>query len=88
MQIKYNTDDLRICETKEVLVPSYVHEKFPMNEQVANTVITARNEIHEILSDQNDRLIVIVGPCSIHDVDAAKDYALKLKQIKINFLPT
>ena len=82
MQSKFNTDDLRIRETKEVVAPVQVHDEIPMTETAANTILHARNDIHKILTGEDDRLIVIVGPCSIHDTKAAKEYAGLLKEAK------
>ncbi|MEQ1530724.1 MAG: 3-deoxy-7-phosphoheptulonate synthase AroG [Methylococcales bacterium] len=82
MQNKYNTDDLRICATREVIAPVQVHDEMPMNEAAANTTLQARREIHEILSGGDDRLLVVIGPCSIHDTKAAHEYGTRLKQIK------
>ena len=82
MQTKYNTDDLRICATKEVIPPAQVHDEIPINETAAQTTLQARAEIHNILTGQDDRLLVVVGPCSIHDPKAALEYAGLLKVIK------
>lgn len=82
MQSKFNTDDLRISETKEVVAPVQVHDEIPMTEKAADTILHARNDIHRVLSGEDDRLIVIVGPCSIHDSKAAKEYAGLLKKAK------
>jgi 3-deoxy-7-phosphoheptulonate synthase len=82
MHSKYNTDDLRIVEIKEVIAPSQVHDEMPISDAAAQTVLQARNDIHRILSRADDRLLVIVGPCSIHDPEAACDYARKLKAVK------
>jgi len=82
MQTKYNTDDLRICATKEVIAPAQVHDELPMSEPAAETTLKARAEIHNILTGEDDRLLVVVGPCSIHDPAAAVDYARRLKAIK------
>ena len=79
MQIKYNTDDLRICGIAEVIPPAQVHDEMPITEKAAQTTIQARTEIHNILTGQDDRLLVVVGPCSIHDEAAAYDYARRLK---------
>ena len=79
MQTNYNTDDLRICETKEVVPPIQVHEEIPMTQTAANTILAARTAIHNILTGKDDRLLVIIGPCSIHDPKAAVEYAGKLK---------
>ena len=75
MQTKYNTDDLRICATKEVIPPAQVHDEMPINETAAQTTLKARAEIHNILTGEDDRLLVVVGPCSIHDPKAALEYA-------------
>ncbi|MFZ2726861.1 MAG: 3-deoxy-7-phosphoheptulonate synthase [Methylococcaceae bacterium] len=75
----YKTDDLRICGTKEVIAPVQVHDELPLTEIAAQTTSQARADIHKILTKQNDRLLVVVGPCSIHDPKAALDYAARLK---------
>ncbi|MGR8933044.1 MAG: 3-deoxy-7-phosphoheptulonate synthase AroG [Gammaproteobacteria bacterium] len=82
MHSKYNTDDLRIVEIKEVIIPEQVHDEMPIGNTAAQTVLQARNEIHRILKRADDRLLVIVGPCSIHDPEAAHEYARKLKAVK------
>ena len=82
MQTKYNTDDLRICGIKEVIPPAQVHDEMPISEKAAQTTVQARAEIHDILTGNDDRLLVVVGPCSIHDPKAALDYAGLLKAIK------
>ncbi len=82
MHSKYNTDDLRISATKEVIPPAQVHDEMPINEKAAETTVQARAEIHKILIGQDDRLLVVVGPCSIHDPKAALEYAGRLKAIK------
>ena len=78
--MKYQTDDLRIKEIKELLSPSHVLGEFPITERAARTVYETRQMIHRILHGADDRLLVIMGPCSIHDVKAAKEYAAKLKE--------
>jgi 3-deoxy-7-phosphoheptulonate synthase len=82
MQTKYNTDDLRICATKEVIPPVQVHDEIPINDIAAQTTLQARAEIHDILSGKDDRVLVVVGPCSIHDPKAALEYAKLLKVLK------
>ncbi|EKE77197.1 3-deoxy-7-phosphoheptulonate synthase AroG [Gallaecimonas xiamenensis] len=78
----FQNDDLRILEIKELLPPIAVLEKFPATEEAASTVFSARQAIHQILNDEDDRLLVIVGPCSIHDPKAAVEYAHKLKALR------
>jgi len=75
-------DDTRIREIKELVPPSHVLREFPASERTAQTTVEARRDIHRILHGADDRLLVIVGPCSIHDVRAARDYAERLKREK------
>ena len=78
----HKTDDLRIKEIKELVPPSHVVREFPVSEKAAKTVYDTRRDIHRILHGADDRLLVIMGPCSIHDVKAAKEYAARLKEAK------
>lgn len=82
MQTNYNTDDLRICETKEVVAPIQVHDEIPMTDKAAQTILETREAIHNILIGKDDRLLVIIGPCSIHDTKAALEYAERLKIVR------
>ncbi|WP_341678434.1 3-deoxy-7-phosphoheptulonate synthase AroG [Niveibacterium sp. SC-1] len=77
--IKLHIDDVRIREIKELVPPAHVLREFPATPQAAQTAYDARAGIHRILHGQDDRLLVIIGPCSIHDTTAAKDYARRLK---------
>jgi len=72
------TDNLRIASLKEVIVPSALHQQFPMTEYTADLVTRTRQDIHRILQGEDDRLLVVVGPCSVHDPLAALEYAVKL----------
>ncbi|HEX2830721.1 MAG TPA: 3-deoxy-7-phosphoheptulonate synthase AroG [Burkholderiales bacterium] len=74
----YKTDDVRIKEIKELVPPSHVLREFGITEAAAKTVVEARQQIHRVLHGADDRLVVIAGPCSIHDVKAAKEYAQRL----------
>ncbi len=74
----YKTDNLRIKAIKEVMPPERVRTDCPSTEAAAQNICETRQAIHNILSGQDDRLLVITGPCSIHDVDAARDYASRL----------
>lgn len=76
--MQYQTDDLRIRETKELLPPIAVLEKYPATEKSSATVYQGRTAIQNILNDKEDRLVVIIGPCSIHDTQAAVEYGKKL----------
>jgi 3-deoxy-7-phosphoheptulonate synthase len=75
-------DDTRIQEIKELLPPSHVLREFPATERAAATTVRARHDIHRILHGADDRLLIIAGPCSIHDVRAAREYAENLKREK------
>lgn len=77
----YSTDDLRISGMQEVLPPSELHQELPLTNHASATVFNARNLTQKIVHGDDDRLIVIVGPCSIHDPDAARDYATRLKPL-------
>lgn len=76
------TDDLRIVGIKEVSSPDEVRNKFPVSQKAVQTVLDARMNIHNILHGDDDRIFVVVGPCSIHDTKAALEYATKLKVLQ------
>ncbi|MGB9070537.1 MAG: 3-deoxy-7-phosphoheptulonate synthase [Candidatus Acidiferrales bacterium] len=75
----YPTDDLRIKWTKVVTPPVFLEKELPTTENASSTVYHAREEIRNIIHGKDHRLVVIVGPCSIHDTAAARDYASLLK---------
>lgn len=79
--MNYKTDDLRINTIKPVISPAVITEEIRLSEEAAKTTALTRDAIHEILHGKDDRLIVITGPCSIHDIEAAKEYANKLKPV-------
>lgn len=74
-------DDLRIKWTKVVLPPVFLEEEMPTTETAATTVYQARQEISAILNGGDRRLMVVAGPCSVHDIDAAREYASRLKAV-------
>lgn len=78
--MKHIVDDVRIKEMKELSPPSHLLREFPVTDTAAETIYTARNAIHRILHGAEDRFLVVVGPCSIHDTDTAMEYAAKLKE--------
>jgi 3-deoxy-7-phosphoheptulonate synthase len=78
----YQTEDLRIASIGDVIPPARLHEEYALSETAANTVHEARVAIHRILYGEDDRLLVIAGPCSIHDPVAAKEYAGRLVEIR------
>ena len=75
------TDDLRIIETQELSTPEDVRKELPITELSAKTILDSRKTIENILDEKDDRIFVVIGPCSIHDPLAAMDYAKKLKKI-------
>jgi 3-deoxy-7-phosphoheptulonate synthase len=80
--VEYRTDDLRIKEIKELLPPAGLLGELPITERAAKLVYETREAIHRILHGADDRLLVIMGPCSIHDANAAHEYAGRLEEAK------
>jgi 3-deoxy-7-phosphoheptulonate synthase len=75
----HTTEDIRIQWTKVVLPPVFLEEERPVIETASETIFGARGEIIDILNRRDDRVLVLVGPCSIHDTKAAREYAALLK---------
>ena len=75
----YQTNNLRIRSSRVVIPPVFVAEEISLTDDASRTVFEARNQIVDILNGVDDRLVVVVGPCSIHDPTAAKEYAGLLK---------
>jgi 3-deoxy-7-phosphoheptulonate synthase len=75
MTAKHATDDVRIREMKELSPPAHLLREFPLRAEPAELIYESRQSIHRILHGMDDRLLVIVGPCSIHDPVAALEYA-------------
>ncbi|HEY0797911.1 MAG TPA: 3-deoxy-7-phosphoheptulonate synthase AroG [Candidatus Baltobacteraceae bacterium] len=74
----HSVDDVRIIELKELVTPVELIGEHPCSPAVAELVFATRREVHDILHGSDDRLIVVVGPCSIHDPIAALEYAQRL----------
>jgi 3-deoxy-7-phosphoheptulonate synthase len=74
-------DDLRIVKTRPLLSPAILAEEIPLTDTASKRVYEARRGIEAILDGKDSRLLVIVGPCSVHDTKAALEYASKLKPI-------
>lgn len=72
------TDDTRIAGITEVAPPSHLIRELALSDKSASTVFDARNRLHNIMVGKDDRLLVVIGPCSIHDPVAASDYAARL----------
>jgi 3-deoxy-7-phosphoheptulonate synthase len=77
--VPHRTDDLRIDELRPLLPPAILMEEQPLGEAGSATVAATREAVRAILERRDDRLLVLCGPCSIHDVAAAEDYAARLQ---------
>jgi len=75
-------DDTRIAGIKDVIPPKDVIAEYPASDAARETIAETRETIHRILYGEDDRLVVVVGPCSIHDPVAARDYATRLKKMR------
>ena len=82
MSMKYNTDNVRIISSAPMVSPNTLIKKFPQSAKASKGVFSARQIIKDILYGEDRRLMVLVGPCSIHDTKAAIEYANKLLQLK------
>ena len=80
--MKLVTENLRIASVSPVSTPAQVQAELPLLEAAAATVSRTREAIQNVLNGIDDRLLVIVGPCSIHDPKAALDYATRLAQAR------
>ncbi|MEA3241863.1 MAG: 3-deoxy-7-phosphoheptulonate synthase AroG, partial [Pseudomonadota bacterium] len=80
--MSYKTDDLRIVDVREVVPYAELQAEFPITENAARTTHNTRQAIHRLLHGEDDRMLVIVGPCSIHDPEAALEYAARLKGVR------
>jgi 3-deoxy-7-phosphoheptulonate synthase len=81
------TDDLRIRELKELIPPSHLIREFAVSDKASTVVADSRNALHRILHGQDDRMMVVIGPCSIHDPKAALEYAHRLAAERERFAP-
>jgi 3-deoxy-7-phosphoheptulonate synthase len=78
-------DDRRIVEITPLTIPADIIAEIPRNDAVTGTVTRTRDTVHRILHGEDDRLIVVIGPCSIHDPIAARDYAARLEEQRRRF---
>jgi 3-deoxy-7-phosphoheptulonate synthase len=77
----HRTADVRIESYRPLLPPAILLEELPLSDQAADTVARGRAEVSRILRGDDDRLVLVVGPCSIHDTEAGLDYARRLKAL-------
>ncbi len=73
--------NVNVLSQDVLLTPAEIKQRLPLSAQAAQTVLTGRNTVQRILDRKDHRLFIVVGPCSIHDVEAAYDYAQRLKQL-------
>ena len=78
----HKTQDLHVVETRPLASPALIHHELPLTETAAALVTKTRDRIRNILYNEDRRLLVIVGPCSVHDVDAALEYGQKLTALR------
>ncbi len=78
-----NTNNLRVSSFKDIASPNDVRQEVPITDKSLSTVVRAREDIQNIIDGKDDRKIVIVGPCSIHNYDQALEYARKLNELRI-----
>ena len=76
------TENLRIASIRAVSTPAQIQQELPLSEVAAQTAVNARRQIQDVLHGRDDRLLVVVGPCSIHDPQAALQYAERLQKIR------
>ncbi len=78
--VSHNTDDLRIREIKELSPPAHIMREFPCTPEISSVVYESRRAVHNVLNGTDDRIVVVIGPCSIHNTAAALDYARRLQE--------
>ncbi|CFQ28045.1 MULTISPECIES: 3-deoxy-7-phosphoheptulonate synthase [Yersinia] len=78
----HKTDELRTARIDSLITPQQLAEKLPISAAIADNVTASRKRIEKILTGEDPRLLVVVGPCSIHDLDAAIDYATRLNVLR------
>jgi 3-deoxy-7-phosphoheptulonate synthase len=78
----FATDDVRIENLRPLIPPAILMEELPLAAEQAKSVATARAQIGDVLSGKDDRVLLVVGPCSVHDTRAALDYAARLKTVR------
>ncbi|MEB3163591.1 MAG: 3-deoxy-7-phosphoheptulonate synthase [Prochlorothrix sp.] len=76
------THDLHVVETRPLIAPATLHQELPLTEAAATLVSETRDRIRHIMRNEDQRFLVVVGPCSIHDVNAAYEYGEKLLKLR------
>src|SRR5258707_14258978 len=78
----FPTQNLHVKQTVRLLTPSALKEQLPASEVANRTVVTSRQAVTRILEQKDSRLLVVAGPCSIHDVRGALEYGTKLAALR------
>ena len=76
------TDELRTSLIENLVSPAQLAQQIPLSKKTADFIMQSRQEIEAIISGKDKRLLVVIGPCSIHDTTAAIDYAQRLKVLR------
>ena len=76
----FQTDDVRIDDLRPLIPPAILMEELPLGDEASATVAHAREQVSRVVAGEDDRVLLVVGPCSIHDPAAALDYARKLRK--------
>src|SRR5262249_42311444 len=79
------TDDLRITQVRPLIPPAILLEEIPISERASNVVSDTRTAVANVLDGRDARLVVVVGPCSIHDTRAAMEYAERLRKLAVRY---
>jgi 3-deoxy-7-phosphoheptulonate synthase len=74
-------DDVNVLSQRVLITPHQLKDELPLSEAASQTVINGRQAVRDILDRKDHRLFLVIGPCSIHDIEAAKDYAQRLKAL-------
>ena len=74
-------NDLNVASNEVMITPAQLKARIPMSDAAQTTIVESRQVIRDILDGKDHRLFIVIGPCSIHDVEAAKDYARRLKAL-------
>src|SRR4051812_36926906 len=78
----FPTQNLRVKETVRLLTPRALKEELPMSPASNRTVVAGRQSVMDILEQRDPRLLVVAGPCSIHDVEGALEYGARLNELR------
>lgn len=83
-----SNDNVRVTNIRDILPPLSIIERFPANQDVCDLVTQTRERISKILKGEDNRLLVVIGPCSIHDTKAAYEYAQRIKPLVYKYRDT